>query len=334
MTQTLAALQPGSYKPASDAYHNVNQLQQLKSLGDDDGGASLDAISRQFESLLVHQMLKSMRSANRIWSDGNFLSSDRVDFYQQMLDDQLSIELTRGEGLGFAGSVRRQLDRADTASSKGEVRDLEKLPPRAVRAAMAELEPGRDEPAQMQSAQAITIDRLNTGQPGTKGEQAFVDTLLPHAQRAADKLGAPVEQVIAQAALETGWGRAIMQNPNGSSSFNLFGIKAGPGWDGDAVSKVTSEFYDGREIRVRASFRSYASLEQAFDDYVHFLSTNPRYRGVHNAQHQFAGELQRAGYATDPHYASKVERISRQLGVPDVTSDQPLALNDGFGVAP
>ena len=134
---------------------------------------------------------------------------------------------------------------------------------------------------------------------------------MPHAQAAADDLGVPVEGILAQAALESGWGRSAPSVGN-----NVFGIKADTRWDGPTVSHNTVEVRDGVAVRERASFRAYDSMAESFQDFVSFLRANPRYQPVLDGAKDvasFAQGLQRAGYATDPEYASKIQRIASNI---------------------
>ncbi|MFT6431568.1 MAG: flagellar protein FlgJ [Halopseudomonas sp.] len=136
------------------------------------------------------------------------------------------------------------------------------------------------------------------------------------AEKAAARLGVDPHYLVAQAALETGWGKSIIKQPDGSNSHNLFGIKAHGGWQGESASVMTHEYRDGAKGQERASFRSYASFEQSFDDYVNFLEGNGRYtQALARTENPdtFFRELQQAGYATDPQYARKVSQIARQL---------------------
>lgn len=140
----------------------------------------------------------------------------------------------------------------------------------------------------------------------------FARDIWPHAERAGIKLDVAPEALLAQAALETGWGAHVMRRPDGSSSFNLFGIKAGRSWDGASVARTTLEFKDGVAYRELARFRAYPDITATFDDYAAFIGGKARYASVRgsgqNTGH-FANALQQAGYATDPHYAGKIERI-------------------------
>jgi flagellar protein FlgJ len=144
----------------------------------------------------------------------------------------------------------------------------------------------------------------------------FVNTMLPMAKEAAARIGVDPRYLVAQAALETGWGKSVMRAQDGSSSHNLFGIKAGDSWKGDSARAITSEFRNGEMVRETAQFRSYDSYKDSFHDLVTLLQTNNRYQDVVKSAdnpEQFVRELQKAGYATDPDYASKISQIARQM---------------------
>ena len=140
----------------------------------------------------------------------------------------------------------------------------------------------------------------------------FVRQLHPYAERAAKELGVEPKVLLAQAALETGWGRSLIKNSNGSNSFNLFNIKADKSWQGKQAQVPTLEFEQGIAKKVNAGFRSYASFQESFQDYVAFIKNNPRYgdalKQAGNGE-RYLHELQRAGYATDPNYANKIMSI-------------------------
>jgi len=142
----------------------------------------------------------------------------------------------------------------------------------------------------------------------------FINTLMPHARNAAAVTGIPPHFMLAQAALESGWGRYEIRHPDNSPSHNLFGIKADGNWKGKTIETMTTEYVNGVPQKIIEKFRAYGSYEEGFRDYINFLSDNPRYAEVLNAQNasDFAHGLQRAGYATDPQYANKLIRILNQ----------------------
>ena len=144
----------------------------------------------------------------------------------------------------------------------------------------------------------------------------FVATMLPMAEQAAKRIGVDPRYLVAQAALETGWGKSVMRQADGRSSHNLFGIKATGNWQGEQARAITSEFRDGQFVKETAAFRSYDSYQDSFHDLVSLLQNNSRYQdAVKSADkpEQFVQELQKAGYATDPNYASKISQIARQM---------------------
>lgn len=144
----------------------------------------------------------------------------------------------------------------------------------------------------------------------------FVNTMLPMAKEAADRIGVDPRYLVAQAALETGWGKSVMRAQDGSSSHNLFGIKASSNWQGDSARAITSEFRNGAMVKETAEFRSYASYKDSFHDLVTLLQSNNRYQDVLKSAdnpEQFVRELQKAGYATDPNYATKISQIAKQM---------------------
>ena len=144
----------------------------------------------------------------------------------------------------------------------------------------------------------------------------FVNTMLPMAKEAADRIGVDPRYLVAQAALETGWGKSVMCAQDGSSSHNLFGIKASSSWKGESARAITSEFRNGEMVKETAEFRSYDSYKDSFHDLVTLLQTNNRYQDVLKSAdnpEQFVRELQKAGYATDPAYASKISQIAKQM---------------------
>jgi len=139
----------------------------------------------------------------------------------------------------------------------------------------------------------------------------FVNRVWPHAVEAAKNLGVPPHFLVAHAALESGWGKSEIRRADGSSSYNVFGIKAGRSWQGASVEVPTTEYVDGVAQTVREKFRAYGSYSEAFQDYASLLRNNSRFSGALGQQDgtQFARSLQQSGYATDPNYADKLGRI-------------------------
>jgi len=163
-----------------------------------------------------------------------------------------------------------------------------------------------------EAANAIVGD----GGDATPDQQAFLDSIAPWAKEAADKLGVAPELVSAHAALESGWGQRPLKNGDGSSTHNLFGIKAGARWQGDVADSATTEYVGGAAVKTSARFRAYPDQASAFRDYAQMLIDNPRFRGALGTgsdAHAFAAGLAKGGYATDPSYAAKLSRLAGKL---------------------
>lgn len=157
---------------------------------------------------------------------------------------------------------------------------------------------------------------LAPGKAAFSSPQEFVATMLPMAEAAAEKIGVDPRYLVAQAALETGWGKSIIRTRDGDSSHNLFGIKSHGSWEGESARVLTTEYKGGKAVKEAASFRAYDSYAQSFEDYVSFLQNNGRYEKALNSTEnpeRFVKELQQAGYATDPNYARKISQIARKM---------------------
>ncbi len=278
-------------------------LAKLKSEAHTGSSDNLREVARQFESMFTHMLMKNMRAASL--GEGAF-DSDQSRFYQDMFDQQMSTELTRGKGLGIAELLVRQLggDESTRPESPNSAGFATPIRNKALVTAQA---PVRSETvADSQTPEIVRSERK------IDGPIDFVKSALPHARRVGELLGVAPQLVLAQAALETGWGQKMIRNTDGSSSHNLFGIKTGSKWDGSSAMVNTLEFASGVGQRVKAAFRSYGSMAESFDDYAKLLLNNPRYQDVIGSgddSARFAGALKRSGYATDPDYATKIMRI-------------------------
>lgn len=282
-------------------YNDLAGLSQIRQLANVSEGAAYEEIGRQFESLLVHAMLKNMRSANRVWSEGGLLSSNNVSFYEDMLDQQLSVALPQSEGLGLAKKFA-----VDMQSRWMDAKGTE---------AAADLPDRQARELQLTGLRWASRSSAAKDQP-LLNRSNFVDELMPLARSAGQKLRVSAEVLLAQAALETGWGEHLIVTGNGSSSHNLFGIKAHRGWQGETAEVTTHEYIGSRKVNVIAHFRAYESLQESFEDYVSFIMENPRYaaaRDHQNASSSYPELLQQAGYATDPRYAIKIHDIAERI---------------------
>jgi flagellar protein FlgJ len=276
--------------------------------------AAAKEVAKQFESLFMQMVLKSMRDA--VPREGLF-DSQASRLYESLHDQQLSLQLGGGRGLGLAEMIEKQLTRENSPATPA----LGPLPLRRESTGLP-LDAGSAKalrglslpPAAPQGSGNVTVPPAPTFEPGANAsaaQRAFVDRLMPAAMAAERQTGVPAHFMVAQAALETGWGRAEPSRTDGSTSFNIFGIKAGRNWQGDAVEASTTEVIAGLAQSRVERFRAYGSYDEAFRDYANLLAGNPRYAAVLGTREpqQFARGLQAAGYATDPGYAGKLERI-------------------------
>lgn len=287
---------------APSHYADFQGLESLKASARANEDKALRETARQFESLFTHMILKAMREASQSEGMGD---SEDVKFYQDMYDQQLAVQMSKGNGLGLATRLIEQLTRAS-----------------AVRPAEGPT------PAPASAPATIASDSSSTNQ-----RAEFVQRIRPQAEQVAARLGVATESVIAQAALETGWGRSIPADSTGSSN-NLFGIKANSNWQGARVASLTQEHSANGMRQVVEPFRAYRSVAESVSDYADLLGNSRRYAAVRNTGqdvHAFATALKRGGYATDPDYVQKIvataDSVRRLLAVPALKSsgDTPIA---------
>lgn len=346
---------PGGINPS--VYTDLNSLNDLKAAAKGKNKeAALKEVAKQFEQIFMNMMLKSMREANQTFAKDDPFNSSEVQMYQGMLDQQMTLQLSRNKGLGLADLIVRQLGGKDATPERiqqalslpssgstssqptGNQTTNEALLNMAARqlaqhslaavdqihAQAATQESKKQVPAPVVEPAANLSTSEGVSAADSAGDaqtqrpisfdspQQFVETLLPMAQKAADKLGVDPRVLVAQAALETGWGKSIASGADGRSSNNLFNIKADRRWQGDSVSVPTLEYRDGLPTPEQARFRAYGSLQQSLDDYVDFIRTNPRYQQALQQVSDptaYLQALQTAGYATDPQYANKIQQI-------------------------
>lgn len=303
----------------AQVYTEFEGLNSLKTQARTDEKGALREVAKQFEGLFLQEMVKSMRKAGDVFAEGNYLNSKQSEFYREMFDSQLSLTLSQKQGTGLAEALVRQLSRQipgmnpegePMAAHKSDLNDYDRslptlskrLPEQVKEVNRVAESVGSQTPEQAPKALPERFD----------SPEDFVRQLLPMAERAAESSGINPRVMIAQAALETGWGQHMIKGKADSPSFNLFGIKADQRWSGESVDIATTEFREGVPMNERASFRAYPDYESSFRDYVSFLESNPRYKNVLGAADdpdQFARGLQEAGYATDPNYGEKIRRI-------------------------
>ncbi len=304
-----------STTPVSPSYYaDFRGLDSLKKAAREHDPKALKQVARQFESLLTGMLLKSMRAAKL--GDG-LGDSQETEFYQDMLDQQVAVQLSQGKGLGLADMLVQQLARSGLAGPATRTPPSAPAAPIPVAATPRAQGAAGIAIASPAVAPATTVVTKAQAPSVPVAEQAaFIRKIGPYADRAAERLGITPDALIAHAALETGWGRHVPSGADGNSSFNLFGIKAGTRWNGATASCRTLEYDGGVPASVTQPFRSYASLEQGIDDYVSVLQNSPRFRAVLGTGRDtgaFAQGLARGGYATDPEYGSKLAAVADRV---------------------
>lgn len=318
---------------------DLQGLQRLKQSARQDPASGLPEASRQFEALFLQMMLKSMREAS---PQSGLLDSQQSQIYTEMLDQQWAQTLA-GQGLGLAEQLTQQLRSqsglAPAAADSGLIAGIPRGTPRPLYGAL-QLEaaaatapataPAGDRLAARSAAPVSRPTAFGGARPlagaeagraaperadGSDHVEAFVARLQEPARAASRASGVPAGLILAQAALETGWGRHEIATASGGNSHNLFGIKAGANWQGPTTEVRTTEYIDGRAVSRVERFRVYDSFEAAFTDYARLIGDNPRYAGVVDAPDaaQAARALQRGGYATDPAYADKLIAVMATL---------------------
>ena len=283
ITSSLAALGDGSAVPGASAadtsaastYTDINALAALKR--DPNSAQSINAVAEQVEALFLQMMLKSMRDA----SSAEETDSNEMGMYQDMFDKQVALSISQHTDLGIGRLLKRQL------SGKP-----------APAAAAADKTPT-----------ALPVSGKSTLAP-TAAE--FVNRMLPPIRRAANSLGLNPMGMLAQAALETGWGQRMPRTAAGNSSLNLFGVKAGSEWSGARAVADTVEISGGVAKQSRTAFRAYGSIEESVGDFARLLASSPRYReaiGAGADARAYVQNIAKAGYATDPEYGNKLNEV-------------------------
>jgi flagellar protein FlgJ len=267
------------FSPASNALAaDGRSLNSLKLQAGQNTPASIKESAKQLESLFMRELIKSMRAATM---KSGMLESAQGDLGADLLDQQLAVQMS-GQPGGLSDLIAQQLSRQSGApetagTAAGKQASLTQAPPAA-----------------------------SAANPGS-----FVEQHSQAAARVAQASGIPASFMIGQAGHESGWGKREIKLPDGTPSFNLFGIKAGPGWNGKVAEVSTTEYANGVAHKTVAKFRAYDSYESSFRDYAQLISQSPRYaeaRGQTGSAQAYASSLQRAGYATDPDYAAKLSR--------------------------
>ena len=323
-------------------YSDNSSLDRIRQKGLTDSPAAIKAAAKEFESFFMNMMLKSMRQASAVIGEESMFSSPQEKMFIGMLDEQMSVELSQKGSLGIAELITRNLAPKQALGFDLSGSRQKQIAPVENKVEVSGFIKEGITPPQIQIADGIVpkvlnIEKFNLSEYKTEhqieGKQveineivhvaptkssmfesisSFVEQLMPLAQKAASKIGLDPKILLAQAALETGWGKHIIHDSTGKPSFNLFGIKDSKSWNGESVKINTLEVESGELVKRKEGFRSYSSFESSFDDFISSISENPRYEKamefVHDAK-QFVRSIQEAGYATDPQYANKIINI-------------------------
>jgi peptidoglycan hydrolase FlgJ len=319
-------------------YSDLGSLNAIREQGLTDEHGAVKKAAKEFEAFFMNMMLKSMRQSAEVIGENSLTGSEAEKMFVGMMDEQMSADLSQQGHLGIADLMMSQLERQYKTRLKGESdstfeNERVKLYPNKQEVIEAKVNvtniivPKMDveNKLSVKAKEEVNVKvegyaeiqaKIQTEKPEKKSlfnEVAdFVNGLLPHAKKAAEVLNVDPRVLIAQAALETGWGKFIMHDKSGEPGFNLFGIKAGREWGGESIKISTLEVENQQFKKVNASFRKYGGFSESFDDYVSFLKQNPRYKKVIDSAgdaNVYVKELQAAGYATDPNYAKKIMRI-------------------------
>ena len=324
----------------SSNYFDLQGLDQLRQKAQGNSKESIREVANQFESMFATMLIKSMRQANEAFETDSPFNNKNTKFYTDMQDKQLALDISRHGSLGLADALVRQLDPTSIIRPQSVPQDQLSMP-NSKESQMIDINKSLkpidlNKPDQIQPSLAIlrkpssssnkaeniiakdvesavksTVKSNDESKPFTD-QKSFIETLMPYAEKAAKALGISPAALIAQSALETGWGKKIINSQDNQSSFNLFNIKAHKSWQGDTVSKNSLEVENGIGIKRRSDFRAYDNYAQSFSDYGDFINTNKRYKEAVQQgtdADRYIEELHKAGYATDPKYADKIKQI-------------------------
>ncbi|WBU47681.1 flagellar assembly peptidoglycan hydrolase FlgJ [Kosakonia pseudosacchari] len=291
----------------TSAAWDAQSLNELKAQTRQDPGANLRPVARQMEGMFVQMMLKSMREA--LPKDGLF-SSDSTRLYTSMYDQQIAQQMTAGKGLGLADMMVKQM-----AGDQAPVEPADQMQQVPMKFPLETVTSYQNQALTQLVRKAMPKVPEDGDEPLTGDSKDFLAQLSLPARLASEQSGVPHHLILAQAALESGWGQRQIPRENGEPSFNIFGVKATPGWKGPTTEITTTEYENGEAVKVKAKFRVYSSYLEALSDYVGMLTRNKRYSAVTTAAtaEQGAQALQNAGYATDPNYARKLTSMIQQL---------------------
>jgi peptidoglycan hydrolase FlgJ len=294
---------PAAQMPLPATANNYTDLNGLAALKKDPGSPqAIHAVAQQVDALFLQMMLKSMRDAS---TDGGESESNEMSMYHDMFDKQIALTLSQHQSLGLGAMLTRQL--SAIAAAKQQAAEKQEA---------AEKQQTAEKQQAGENTQAAKPAAPAAGSPPSTSlvhaASQFVSQVLPSISRAAEALGVSPLGMLAQAALETGWGQRMARTPGGAPSLNMFGIKADEAWDGARAGANTVEFSGGVATQRHAAFRAYASIADSVNDFANLLKGSPRYRHALAAgadAQAYVDVIGRSGYATDPEYGNKLNEV-------------------------
>ncbi|THC40456.1 flagellar assembly peptidoglycan hydrolase FlgJ [Massilia sp. Mn16-1_5] len=298
---------PNQNKVVSSFALDTQGLGDLKRSAKTGSAEATRGAAQQFEALFINQMMKSMRDATP--SDG-LMDNQQTKMFTGMLDQQLSQNMAK-RGMGLADVLVRQLSSQNDAKALA-IGGVDGAAGTNGAASAIDIPLLQKNAGPLKGTDVQTNGISASGRTQAPHVRAFQEKLGEHAAQAEAATGVPAKFMLGQAALETGWGKRMIRNADGSNANNLFGIKAGPNWKGKVATAVTVEYVNGQPHQKIQRFRSYDTPADSFKDYARMIANNPRYEKVLNHAGDpaaFAHGLQRAGYATDPQYGAKLSKI-------------------------
>lgn len=279
---------------AANTYTDINGLAALKR--DPNSPQTISAVAGQVEALFLQMMLKSMRDANAAVGE----SDNEMGMYQDMFDKQIALTISQHQDLGLAALLTRQL--AGTTPAAGPASTATGSATSATQSVSGVGQRAGSMPSAADADAETMAERASD----------FVNQVLPTIRNAAQALGVNPLGLLAQAALETGWGKRMARTADGATSLNLFGIKADENWDGARATASTVEYSGGVATQRHAAFRVYGTLEESVKDFVNLLKNSPRYHqavAVGRDAQAYVNSIGQSGYATDPNYTHKLNEI-------------------------
>jgi peptidoglycan hydrolase FlgJ len=308
--------------------YDANSLNKLKLSARENSPEAVKDVAKQFEAIFMNMMLKSMREAT---PQDNPFDNEQSRTFTSMLDQQLSSNFA-SKGLGLADILAKQLSKSSHAVGNAMQHAITDVGPGLLLAATLISNPLSPNTAKATNADTMEqkinpadsapiLNKELSSQPinnkplsGDAGE--FKERMTEHAESASRATGLPAHLMLGQAALESGWGKREIKDVNGMPSNNLFGIKATSKWTGKVVETLTTEYVDGIKQKRIEKFRAYDSYADSFKDFANIMQNDPRYQNVmanlHSAK-DYAQAMQKAGYATDPQYASKLASVIQKV---------------------